>query len=448
MTIAEAVETAVPGSIVGWEEGLDSLHRRIARRFRRAEARVRARRYLRGLLAPLERKNGWQLAEHLGEPGPQGVQRLLNSAAWDADAVRDDLRAYVVEALGAPGGLLIVDETGFLKKGTKSVGVQRQYSGTAGRRENCQVGVFLAYASARGCACIDRALYLPEAWAEDRGRRAEAGVPEGVAFATKVELARAMLARAFAAGVPAAWVVGDTVYGGDDLRRWLEGAGRPYALAVACTHGVWTRGRQASAEALAAELPAAAWARLSAGDGSQGPRWYEWACLALPYEARAGMAHWLLVRRSLTDRAERAYYRVYGPDATPVAEMVRAVGGRWAVEVAFEEAKGQVGLDHYAVRRWDAWHRHVTLCLLAHAFLVATRALAAAEAEKGAMPPWSPRPCRRCGGWRWRWPARPRSCPPGCAGRAGGGATRRRRRAATPPGGRAGRRRRPRTPRR
>ena len=447
MTIAEAVETAVPGSIAGWEEALDALHRRIARRFRRAEARARARRYLRGLLAPLERKNGWQLAEHLGEPGPQGVQRLLNAAAWDADAVRDDLRAYVVETLGAPGGLLIVDETGFLKKGTKSVGVQRQYSGTAGRRENCQVGVFLAYASARGCAFLDRALYLPEGWAGDRARRAEAGVPEDVAFATKGALARAMLERAFAAGVPAAWVVGDTIYGGEELRRWLEEGGRPYVLAVPCTHGVWTAGRQATAEALAGELPVDAWSPLSAGAGSQGPRWYEWACLALPYDAAQGMAHWLLVRRNLADPADRADYRVYGSAETGVEEMVRAAGARWAIEAAFEEAKGLVGLDHDAVRRWGAWHRHITLGLLAHAFLVATRALAA-EAEKGAMARWPPGPCRRCGGWRGRWPGRPRSCPPGCAGPGGGGVTRRRRRAATPPAGRAGVRRSPSIPRR
>jgi SRSO17 transposase len=384
---ADAIEWEAPGPVAEWEAGLAALHRRIARHFRRAEARARARRYLRGLLAPLERKTGWQLAEHLGEPGPQGVQRLLNAAAWDADAVRDELRAYVVEALGAPDGLLVVDETGFLKKGTKSVGVQRQYSGTAGRRENCQVGVFLAYAARRGCAFLDRALYLPEVWAEDGARRADGGVPEGVAFATKVELARAMLARAFAAGVAAAWVVGDTIYSGEALRRWLEERGQPYALAVACTHGVWTAGQQATAEALAGGLPADAWARLSAGDGSQGPRWYDWACLALPYEAATpGMAHWLLARRSVSDPTERAYFRVFGPAGTPVGEMARAAGGRWAVEVAFEEAKGQVGLDQYAVRRWDAWHRHVTLCLLAHAFLVATRALAA-EAEKGAATP-------------------------------------------------------------
>src|SRR5438270_2815998 len=189
-----------------WRAGLDALHARIAQRFRRSEARARAKRYLAGLLDRVERKNGWQLAEHLGESGPQWVQRLLNAADWDADAVRDDLRTYVVEHLGEPDGVLIVDETGFLKKGTKSVGVQRQYSGTAGRRENCQIGVFLAYASSKGRTFLDRALYLPQEWIDDAERRQEAGVPEAVTFATKPELAKRMLQRAFVAGVPAAWV--------------------------------------------------------------------------------------------------------------------------------------------------------------------------------------------------------------------------------------------------
>jgi len=299
--------------------------------------------------------------------------------------VRDDLRACVVEQLGDAEGLLIVDETGFLKKGIKSAGVARQYSGTAGRRENCQIGVFLAYASAKGCAFIDRALYLPEAWAEDAARRAEAGIPEAVAFATKGELAQAMLGRAFAAGVPAAWVVGDTVYGGDELRRWLEEQGKAYVLAVPCSHLVWTQGRQVEAQALAAGLSAADWAPLSAGAGSQGPRWYDWACLALPYAVADGMAHWLLVRRSRSDPRELAYYRVHAPAETTVSAMARAAGGRWAIEVAYEQAKGEVGLDHYEVRRYHAWYRHVTLALLAHAYLAATRG--AATAEKGAAIP-------------------------------------------------------------
>jgi hypothetical protein len=282
-----------------WQTTLATLHARIACRFRRAEARARVRHYLEGLIAPVERKNGWQLAEQLGEAGPQGAQRLLNAADWDAEAVRDDLRAFIVEELGDASGVLIIDETGFLKKGTKSAGVARQYSGTAGRRENQQVGVFLAYATPQGCAFIDRALYLPETWTDDADRRAEAGIPSDVAFATKGTLAQAMLVRAVAAGVPVAWVVGDTVYGHDELRHWLEEQGRNYVLAVPATHGIWTAGEQVAVATLADHLPEAAWTRLSAGDGSQGPRWYDWACLALPYPAAAGKAHWLLVRRGI-----------------------------------------------------------------------------------------------------------------------------------------------------
>ena len=368
-----------------WTATLDALHTRIAPRFARAEARTRVRRYLDGLLAPLERKNGWQLAEHLGEAGPQGVQRLLNAADWDADAVRDDLSAFVVEHLGDAEGVLIMDETGFLKKGTKSVGVARQYSGTAGRRENQQIDVFLAYAAPRGAVLLDRALYLPEAWTSDAGRRAEAGVPETVAFATKGELAKQMLAHAFAAGIPAAWVAGDTIYGSDAVRRWLEGQGRHYVLAVPCTHGLWTAGRQVEAQVLADGVPDAAWARLSAGDGSQGPRWYDWACLALPYATQPGTAQWLLVRRSVSDPTERAYYRVYGPAETTVDALARVAGRRWCIETAFEDAKGLVGLDQYEVRKWEAWYRHVTLSLLAYAALVVTRARVAGEEEKGAV---------------------------------------------------------------
>ena len=311
------------------------------------------------------------------------MQRLLNAADWDVAAVRDDLVAFVVEHLGDPAGVLIVDETGFLKKGTKSVGVQRQYSGMAGRRANQQIGVFLAYASPRGTAFLDRTLYLPEVWAEDAERRAEAGVPATVTFATKGDLAKRMLARAFAAQVPAAWVVGDTIYGGDDLRRWLERQGRPYVLAVPCTHGLWTVGQQVEAQALVAGIPDAAWARSSAGEGSQGPRWYDWALLALPYEAPPGMAHGLLARRGIGDPSEHAYYRVCGPAETTLAALVQVAGRRWCIETAFEEAKGLVGLGQYEVRKWAAWYRHITLALRAHAALVVTRARAAA-AEKGA----------------------------------------------------------------
>jgi SRSO17 transposase len=373
-----------------WAAGLDALHARVAHRFRRAEVRARARRYLAGLLGRAERTNGWRLAEETGERHPRGVQRLLDAARWDAEAVRDDLRAYVVEHLGDARAVLVVDETGFLKKGTKSVGVARQYSGTAGRTENSQVGVFLVYASPRGRAFLDRALYLPAAWTEDARRRAEAGVPPAVRFATKPQLAKAMLQRAFAAGVPAAWVVGDTVYGtGRGIRPWLEAERRAYVLAVTSAHRIWAGRQQASAHTAVARLPAEAWVRCSAGEGSRGPRRYDWAWLPLAGAATPGWRHWLLARRSLADPTALAYSRVFAPVDTPLEEAVRAAGSRWAVEVAFEQAKGEVGLDHYEVRRWDAWHRHVTLALLAHAYLEVTRLAAVAPAgrKRGASPP-------------------------------------------------------------
>ena len=374
-------------AIEGWRAGLEALHARIAGRFRRSEVRERARRYLAGLLERVERKNGWHLAEQLGEVGPQGVQRLLNAARWDADAVRDDLRAYVIEQLGDPGGVLIVDETGFLKKGTKSVGVQRQYSGTAGRIENCQVGVFLAYAGPAGRAFLDRELYLPKEWATDDARRREAGVPADAAFATKPGLARRMLERAFAAEVPAAWVAGDEIYGdASNLRRWLEGRGAAYVLAVSCSHMIWHDGQQHRAADLIVAVPSGARVTLSAGGGSQGERLYDWTWIRLPYESADGLAHWLLARRSLSDPTEVAYYRAFGPAVTTLAALVRVAGMRWAIEENFEDAKGMVGLDQYEVRKWGAWYRHVTLALLAHAYLAATRRQARqAEREKGEV---------------------------------------------------------------
>lgn len=360
------------------------LSARIGVRFRRAEVRSRLGRYLRGLLAPVERKNGWQMAEELGELNAHGVQRLLAEADWDEEAVRDDLRAYVIEQLGQADGTLVVDETGFLKKGRKSAGVARQYSGTAGRRENSQVGVFLSYASAKGAAFIDRALYLPEEWTADRVRCREAGIPDEVAFATKGELAKRMLVRAFAAGVPAEWVVADTVYGYDELRLWLEEQQKNYVLAVPETHQVWVRGHPQPVGLLAALLPEEAWVVLSAGEGSQGPRLYEWAWLQLPdeMEATSERARWVLIRRSLSDRSERAYYRVYAPATITLAEVVQRAGSRWQIEAGYQQAKGGVGLDQYEVRTWRAWYRYMTLALVAYAALVVMRAQACAQEKK------------------------------------------------------------------
>jgi SRSO17 transposase len=362
-----------------WTGELERVWQRLRPRFARAEMRVRSRRYLRGLLGGAARKNGWQLAEAAGERSPHGMQDLLGRAVWDADAVRDDLRSYVVEYLGADEAVLVLDETGFLKKGTKSVGVQRQYSGTAGRIENCQIGVFLAYASPRGRAFLDRALYLPQAWTADAARRAEAGVPADIAFHTKPALAHAMLAQALAAAVPFAWVTGDEVYGSDRrLRLWLEEQDVAHLLAIKATEPLWAATARGPAQVAAADLiaavPAAAWITLSAGDGAKGPRRYDWAWVPIRPLRVPGKGYWLLARRARRDATDLAYYVGYGPEETPLPELVRVAGTRWAIEACFEEAKGEVGLDEYAVRRWDGWHRHVTLCLLAHAILAVARA--------------------------------------------------------------------------
>jgi SRSO17 transposase len=324
--------------VQGWSAELEALCERIGPRFGRVEVRRRAGAFLRGLLAGVERKNGWQLAEHAGEHTPDGMQRLLNHARWDADEVRDDLRAYVVEHLGDPQAVLVVDETGFLKKGSKSAGVQRQYSGTAGRIENCQVGVFLAYASPSGHALIDRELYLPEGWRSDRPRCGVAGIPEQVEFYTKPPLARVMLERALDAGVPCGWVTADEVYGGDGrLRRWLEDRDVPHVLAVKRSEALWSMGmRQERAAKLARQLPARAWRQLSAGDGAKGPRVYAWARVAIRPLREPGRGHWLLVRRRLAD-GELAYYVCYGPARTTLAELVRVAGMRWMVEMVFPQ---------------------------------------------------------------------------------------------------------------
>jgi SRSO17 transposase len=385
-------ERASSKTIEQWSAFLKELHERIAHRFLRPEVRTRAYRYLAGLLGEVGRKNSWQMAEAIGEARPRGVQHLLNDAHWDADAVRDDLREYVVEHLGdEESGVLIVDETGFLKKGEKSVGVARQYTGTAGKRENCQVGVFLCYASKEGSAFIDRALYLPREWTDDPERLSEAGVPEGVGFATKGQLAKGMLQRAFEAGVPARWIVADTVYGMTrGLRGWLEKKERSYVLAVTSSKGVYHKGRQRQARKVAQSLPEESWVRASAGKGTKGERLYDWACVALPESemycegVRAG--RWLLMRRGIAEPEEIAYYLCYGPAQTSVHGLIRIAGRRWVIEDCFEQAKGEVGLDEYEVRKWDGWHRHVTLCSLAHAYLVVVRSVAEYEeqaAKKG-----------------------------------------------------------------
>ncbi len=369
-------------SVEQWSDVSADLYERIAHHFARTEVRERLRRYLLGLLGRVERKNGWQLAEAIGDTDPQGVQRLLRVARWDSDGVRDDLRNYVLAHLGdETSGVLIVDETGFLKKGRKSCGVARQYTGTAGDTVNTQVGVFLAYASDRGAAFIDRALYLPREWTRDRDRRVEAGIPKTNRFATKIVLAQRMLARAFEAGVPARWVVADSGYGRSHrFRQWLERHGRAYAVMVPKTNAVYYCHGRERVEQLGARLTAEAWVSIAAGEGAQGERVHHWACLPLSDQCANGMRRWLLVRRDPDDPDAHAYWLAYGPTETTIGELVRVCDTRWQIEECFAQAKSEVGMDQYEVRTWEAWHRFITLCLLAHALLVVLRAQARADA--------------------------------------------------------------------
>ena len=379
----------------GWKRELLRAHDLIAGLFARSETRARSLAYLQGLLSNCERKNGWQLAEWMGEASPYAVQHLLDRARWDADQVRDRIRSYALEELSSADAVLIVDETGFLKKGRHSTGVKRQYSGTAGRIENSQVGVFLCYGCDKGAALVDRELYIPQEWAEDRERRSEAGIPESLQFATKPELARRMIGRALDSGATAAWVAADEVYGHDSkLRRFLEGRQMAYVLAVASDQRLWQADfMQHRVDEIARNLPASRWKRLSAGFGSKGERLYDWALMQL--SKQDGWARALLVRRSIEEKPECAYYLCYAPSGKDTIEtLVRVAGQRWKIEQAFETAKGECGLDHYEVRHWQGWYRHITLSMLAHAVLSALRARgeknsrrASAAQRTGTAPP-------------------------------------------------------------
>src|SRR5689334_16606683 len=324
-----------------WAAELDVVGAKLAPRFERSEPRQRVLAYLTGLLSNTERKNSWQLAELAGEASPDGMQRLLSTAHWDADAVRDDLVAYVLEQLADPQAVLVLDETGFVKKGAKSVGVAAQYCGAVGKIANCQIGVFLAYATAAGPVLLDRELYLPKAWVEDAQRRAEAGVPAQVTAQTKPALGQALLERAFAAGVRAAWVTADSLYGGVyPLRHFLEEREQPFVLAVPSTQRV---GLMDKAAQVVASWPEDVWARLSAGEGGQGPRWYDWGCMRMPWrDAPEGMTHFLLARRSVSQPEEVAYYFVFGPTTVTLPQLALVAGTRWQVEEAFELANGDV----------------------------------------------------------------------------------------------------------
>ncbi|MFF4614179.1 IS701 family transposase, partial [Streptomyces albidoflavus] len=356
-----------------WSDGLAGLHERFAHRFARSESRESALAYMRGLLAPLERKNGWTVAEEAGHCGPDRIQRLLNRIDWDADGVLDDVREYVVEHLADPEGVLIVDDTGFLKKGARSAGVQRQYSGTAGRTENCQVGVFLAYSGERGRTLIDRALYLPKSWTQDRERCREAGIGDEVEFATKVQLARTMVRRAADEKIPFRWVTADAGYGNSKSWRYeLEQADLFHVVATTRHDTVVTRqALDHPLHDLVAGLPRQKWKRRSCGEGAHGQRIYDWARVEVRPWHRPDRKHWVLARRSIAEPTKIAYYIAYAPAGATLNELIAVAGARWAIEECFQTAKGQCGLDDYQVRRYPGWHRHITLAMAAHAYLTA-----------------------------------------------------------------------------
>jgi SRSO17 transposase len=383
--VARSVDEIDPA---GWLAGFDDMFAEVvAPAFCRREPRLRAQSYLFGLVSGLERKNGWTLAEFAGDATPDGMQRLLNAARWDEDAVRDALGRYVAAHLGHPAGVLVADETGFLKSGVHSAGVQRQYTGTAGKITNCQVGVFLAYAvPATGArVLIDRELYVPRSWTGDRDRCAAAGIGRDIEFATKPALARRMVERAISSGLPFGWFTADEAYGDNgELRDWLEKNKIPFVVAVSCDHRVPAgAGRTIRADKLAVKVPARGWHRLSCGPGSKGERLYDWAL------ADAGPeGHYLLIRRSLSS-GELAYYRCWSPAGVTLAELVRVAGARWTVEECFAAGKNETALDHYQVRKLCAWYRHVTLAMCAHAWLAVTAA--------ASRPPPAPAPGGRPG---------------------------------------------------
>lgn len=385
MTVA-----AWSGSLLAWEVELAALKARLAPVFGRREVRATGSAFVDGLLSGVGRKTGWLMAEQAGLDGPYRMQSLLGRSQWDEEALRDGVRGYVIESLADPDGVLVVDETGFLKKGEHSVGVGRQYSGTAGRIENCQVGVFLAYAGRLGQALIDRRLYLPKDWTQDGARRRKTQIPEAIGFATKPQIARDLIGAALDAGVPCAWVLADALYGSDSrLRHMLEERGQAYVLAVRSNHTLRFRERdglvRTDPEELADALPPDSWTTCAAGEGAKGLRLYDWARISLPSASGPDWERWLLIRRNRRDPSKRAYYLVFAPAGTGLAELAGVAGLRWTIEECFQRAKDDLGLDHCEARSWHGWHRHMTLCMAALAFL----ARLSADLRRGA---WESKP--------------------------------------------------------
>lgn len=373
------------GTSVNWSAALVAFKEVLSPIFPRVEIWRSAGAFIDGVLAGVERKTGWMLAEQAGLERPYRIQSLLGRSSWDSDQLCTLIRDQAVDALG-DNGVLVIDETGFVKKGDRSVGVARQYSGTAGRIENCQIGVFLAYASRYGQALVDRRLYLPKAWAEDAERCRRVGVPDETAFATKPAIAREMIASALDSGLQCAFVLADSVYGSDyTLRRMLEDRGQPYVLAVRSNQHLrfleadWGL-IQTNPATIAAELPNKAWTALSAGEGAKGPRLYHWARVSLGWTTPEGFERWLLMRRNLRNRDEIAYYFAFVREGTSLADMAGAAGLRWTIEECFLRAKDDLGLDHCEARSWHGWHRHMALVMAAALFL----AQIAAEQRKTA----------------------------------------------------------------
>jgi SRSO17 transposase len=369
-----SVELTTLSDVMGWHRSLILWHAHLASHFARPEPFQRMLRFVQGLLSGVERKNGWQLAEQAREATPYGMQRLLSQAVWDVDGVRDEIRAFAVQHLGRKQAIVAIDESSFPKRGTHSAGVKKQYCGTTGQIQNCQVGVFLSYITAAGHTLIDRELYLPREWTDDLARCRQADVPAKIPFRTKPELAILMLERLHRAQVPVDWVVADSVYGGHlDLRTWLETHRYCYVGAVACDEPVVLEVpdggvRRLEVREVPALLPTDSWQMLSMSEGSKGPRLFAWACVPLFHQGRDDGWHSLLIRRSADPTPELAYALVFAPPDTPVQTKVTAWGGRWRIEEDFEQGK-DLGLDHYEVRSFIGWYRHITLVMLALAFL-------------------------------------------------------------------------------
>ncbi|WP_298324447.1 IS701 family transposase [Asticcacaulis sp.] len=367
-----------------WSVSLRSVKGRIRPLFTQDRVAASAGLFLDGLLGAEQRKTGWMRAEAAGDPGPWRQQAILGRGRWDADALRDIVRDYALEVLAEDDAVLVIDETGFLKQGKASCGVARQYTGSAGKITNCQIGVFACYVSRHGHAFIDRALYLPKVWTDDADRLAAAHVPDGTGFATKPALAMAMIERAVAAGTPFGWVAADSVYGVGDLEMLLRRQGKGYVLGVKADHrfNSWDKPRPVggTAKSIAEGLQQGDWQRLSCGEGTKGPRLHDWAYLELAdldaaeySDNRTGLwTRGLLIRRHIAD-GELAFFTTWCPAGTGIETLVQVEGHRWAIEDSFETAKNELGLDHNETRSWHGWHRHVSLVMLAFAMLATIR---------------------------------------------------------------------------